>query len=471
MQLPIEKACLKLSLDQIQKKTSPIYPAWFVKPKEEGAAEDEPFANFQQESPLQGNVAELEPFSTVNEEFQKGVTTVNEEVNSAVAPVTDVVDFLSKKVEPAPGSPYLPDVFGAQKEPDGPIFGCEALGKVAVACFARAIGGGEIPGFMTGFVGTIVENVFAVCAEFLRAVYEKLCSLDPKATISVEELTEAGRNHLVFKLVDLALEKTGLTELLKELSFKIPEPPMLPAGINWPQDPISVDPIIALLKNKLAEELGPFLDPVMGYAMSGLAERLNATRAWAAGTSMTMEAHLAQLPSELALMFRNLLGPLWQFLTDTLMGALNDVMGQVLGPMAGALGVAKDGLGAVTGAIEDAKKKAAQAQQYAKNVEEKAGKLIDELSSMSIGTDDTGDIADVMNAANDLGDAVGADPFADGGAAGAAGAARSTFPADRKKLGKGEKIEKAEMDKVAPELKWEEAVATPEEALEKEAAQ
>ena len=71
-----------------------------------------------------------------------------------------------------------------------------------------------------------------------------------------------------------------------------------------------------------------------------------------------MEAHLAQLPAELALMFRNLFGPLWEFLTDTLMGAINDVMGEVLGPMAEGVGLAKEGLGFVTGAIDDAKKKA-----------------------------------------------------------------------------------------------------------------
>ncbi|MBW2525494.1 MAG: hypothetical protein JRI23_15010 [Deltaproteobacteria bacterium] len=459
MQIPIEKACLQASLDQIRKRTSPIYPTWFVAPEEGDSGEDKPFADYQQGDVIQGDLKKIGALDDINQGIKDGVADANQAINEAVAPGMEIYDFLSKPVEPAPGSPYLAEIFGAQKVKDGPFVGSAGLSKVAVATFGRAMGAGEVPGFMQGFVSDFLAEVFGVCTEFMRAVYEKLCCLKPLEVVQSAELVKAGREHLLFKLIDYALEKSGLTEMLEDFEIKIPEPPMVPAGFNWPSEPMRPDPLIALLKAKLSDELGPYLDPVVEYAMSGLAERLNAQRAWAGPRALTMEVHLAQMPAELAVMFRNLFGPLWEFLTDTLMGAINDVMGEVLGPMAEGVGLAKEGLGFVTGAIADAKKKAAQAQAYAKNVEDKVGALMDELSDVSIGTGDTSDIGKIMGAADDLADAVGADPFADGpgGGGGGGGPGGTAFPGNRKPLGKGTKIERAEMDEVEPDLKWEEA--------------
>lgn len=468
MQGPIEKACLEASLAQIQGKTSPIYPTWFLAPAETADEQDEPFANYQQDDVIGGDLKSISALDDINKGIQDGVQTANEEINEAVEPVMDVIDFLSKEVEPAPGSPFLTHVFSGQKVPDGPFFGSKDLAKVAVGSFARALGGGDPPGFMEGFVSNILTEVFGLCTEFLRSVYNKLCCLKPDEVISSDEMIKAGRDNLVFQLVDLALEKSGLTDMLADFEIPIPKPPMLPAGFNWPEDPLKPDPIIALLKSKLSDELAPFLDPVLEYVMAGLAERLNAQRAWASPKAMTMEAHLAQLPAELALMFRNLFGPLWEFLTDTLMGAINNVMGEVLGPMAEGVGLAQDGLGFVTGAIADAKQKAAQAQAYAKNVEDKAGALMDQLSDINLSTDDTSDIDKIMAAGEDLADAVGADPFAEegGGAGGGGGADGAPFPQNRKNFGVGVKIEGPELEEVAEDLKWDDAQTVPGEAAE-----
>ncbi|MCA9623679.1 MAG: hypothetical protein KC731_31875, partial [Myxococcales bacterium] len=367
MQGPIEGACMEVSLNAIATQDSPIFPAWFVKPPADGDGDDQPFADYQQDDVIGGDLAKIGALDKINQAVQDGVGAANKGINSAVEKPMEVVDFLSKPVEPAPGSPYLSGIFEAQPEAGGAYFGSAYLGKVAVGCFGRAMGEGKVPGFMTGFVGTFIENVFAVCAEFLRSVYDKLCCLPPSTIVSSEELVEAGRKNLVFQLVDLVLEKTGLGELIEEhLTYPIPKPPMLPPGINWPSGNLSAAPILAELKSILADELGPYLDPVVEYLMAGLAKRLQASRAWAGPKAMTMEVYLAQLPSELALMFRNTFGPIWELITDTLMGVINNALAKVLGPVANVVGVAQDGLGKITGAIDDAKQKAQELQDHVK---------------------------------------------------------------------------------------------------------
>lgn len=459
MQKPIEKACLQASLDQIRKKKAPIYPTWFPQPEEDESEEDKPFADYQQDDVLTGDLTKIGALDDINKGIQEGVQTANNEINEAVAPGMEVYDFLSKPVKPAPGSKYLAEVFGAQKTDDAPFVGSESLSCLAVASLGKSLDDGTEPGFMKGFVSNFLKEVFGVCTEFMRAVYEKLCSLGTYQLLKADEMIKAGRDNILFKLIDFALEKSGLTDMLKDFELEIPEPPMLPAGFNWPSEPLRPDPIIALLKNKLSDALGPYLDPVIEYAMSGLAERLNAQRAWATPRAVTMEAHLAQLPSELALMFRNLFGPLWEFLTDTLMGAINDVMGEVLGPMAEGVGVAKEGLGFVTGAIDDAKKKAEQAKKYAENVEEKAGELMKQFEDVNLSTNDTSDLDKIMGAGEDLADAVGADPFAEDGGGGSSSEPPpgAPFPANRKRMAKGLKIERADLEEVEEDLKWDEA--------------
>ena len=458
MQKPIEKACLAVSLDQLKGKTSPIYPAWFPVPEKE--EEDKPFADYQQDDVIQGQLTEIDPLAQVNKAVQDGVGAANQGINDVAEGPMEVIDFLSKEVPPAPGNKHVNDAFSVQKAPDAPLFGSEALNNVALASFGRAIGGGEVPGFLVGFLGDFVKQVFAVCVEFLRGIYGKLCCLKPSEVISTDELVKAARDHLVFKMVDLALEKLSLNELLDEAEIPFPDPPPLPSGFNWPSDKtLSLRPIIALLTAELSDKVVSVLDPVLEYAMAGLAQRLNDQRAWASPKAMTMEAHLAQLPGELALMFRNLFGPVWELFNDTLMGAVNNAMGEVLGPLGDAVGLVQDGFGEVTGFIDDVKDKAAKAVDYAKNVEGKAKDLVDKLSDVQVGLGDYGDLADIAGAASDLANAAGADPFADAasGPGAGGGPAGAPFPQNRIPVGIGAKIDKAERDAVEPDLKWPEA--------------
>lgn len=158
-------------------------------------------------------------------------------------------------------------------------------------------------------------------------------------------------------------------------------------------------------------------------------------------------------------MFRNLFGPLWEFLTDTLMGVVNDVMAKVLGPVGSAMGMAEDGLGKVTGLIDKAKTMAQQAQDHAKKIEDQIAKF----QSMSASSMD--DLAAIAQDAEDLKDLVTNDPFASDGAGPGGGddggGGGAPFPKNRKSKGTGKKIEKAEREQVEQDAKWEEARDAP----------
>jgi hypothetical protein len=390
-------------------------------------------------------------------------------VNSAVAKPMEIIDFLSKKVKHGPGHSFLDIAFQAATGKTSLLGGSEKLGEVAVASFYAAISD-SVPSFMHGFVETFVGYVFAVAVEFLRSVYRVLAGLAPSALVSTEEMVAAGSMHVLTHLVDFATEKLGLDELLAKHTFPIPDRPgFLPSGINWPEGDLGAAPIVAELKQLLLDKAAPYLAPVVQYAMSGLATRLNQTRAWA-GPALTMEAHLGQLPTELALLFRDLFKPLWSFIDDTCMGVVSNVVGKALGPAAKLVGVAGDGLSVASGFIASAQKKATEAQTFAKKVEDKAGALVKALSSVKLGTGDTSDLDKIDQAKNDLLDTAGRDPFSDDPAAAAKKAADAGgfSPMNRLKLGQGKTIETADIAAV-PE-QWKDALVDGEPPADSSAA-
>lgn len=456
MQPAIEAASEKISLDAIRRKRSPIYPIWYLPPEVEEDA-SQPLAELDPGDVLSGNLLSSGPIADA---AKTGADAASSAINDATAKPMEIIDFLSQDVKPAPGHPFLDEAFQIKVGADGIFGGSGELAKIAVTAFYNALTD-DVPSFLDGFVRDVLTYVFSVCIEFLRAVYRVLASMQTADPISTQQLVAAGSAHILTHLIDYVTEKLGLDELLGNLELPIPDLPSLP-GINWPvgnnDGALSVKPIIAALEAMLVEKVRPAIEPVVEYVMSGLAGRLNAQRMWATNTAMTMEVHLAQLPTELALMFRNLFGPLWSLLTDTIMGAISDALKEVLGPASDALDMGKSALGSATDFISDAQKKAQEAQAYAKNVEDKAGELIDALSSMSIGTDDPNGLDPLRNAAGNLADAVGADPFSDGSAAGGpAAAAASGFPANRKNSGKGTAITTAAFDEVAAKHEWEKA--------------
>jgi hypothetical protein len=310
---------------------------------------------------------------------------------------------------------------------------------------------------MKGFVEDFLGYVFAVSVEFLRSVYRVLVGIGAGGRFRAEELRAAGSAHILTHLIDFATSKLGLDELLADLTLQIPPAPVNLPGISWPEDTLSAAPIVAELKRLLVDRVAPYLEPIVGYAMDGLAIRLMRQRVWAGTSAMTMEAHLAQLPMELALLFRNLFGPLWDFVTDTLMGFIGDAIGEVLGPVAEKVGVVGDALKTASDYIADAQRKAQQAQQYAQNVENAAGRLLDEVSSVNASLTDVGDIGDIANAGRNLVGAATTNPFAPGGAGAAGGTMTPEFPSDRLFEGRGVRITPEELAELAPNLKWDTA--------------
>lgn len=473
MQPAIEAACHQISIDVIQNGKSPIFPVWYAAEllaNSDPTAEKKPFSALDMDDPLGGDLKKIGPLGKVNDAVHGAFGDANDAINSAVAKPLEIVDFLSKKVKPAPGHAFLDTAFQAATGPASALGGSEKLGEIAVAAFYGAIAD-EVPAFMHGFVETFVGYVFAVCVEFLRAVYRVLAGLEPSKLVSTDEMVAAGSMHVLTHLVDFATEKLGLDKLIEDHAIPIPAPPkFIPKGINWPEGKLSAAPIAAELKRLLLDKAAPYLKPVVEYAMSGLATRINRERAWA-GPALTMEVHLGQLPTELALLFRDLFKPLWHFVDDTAMSVVSGVVAKALGPAAQALGVAGDGLGMASGFIADAQKKATQAQKFAKNVEDKAGALIKRLSSVHLGPGQTDDLDAIDAARKDLQNAVGADPFADDPASAAQKAAAkgaSGFPANRKRLGQGVKVETADLAAVTE--RWADAVPESDTASAAQAA-
>lgn len=455
MQPAIESAAHAITLDALKEKRTPIFPCWYEAPPPADDAAGPPLADIDPGKMLTGNILSkaAAPVKSVTDKVNSGI-------NDATKKPMEIIDFLSKDVVPSPGHPFLDEAFQVATGAEGLFGGTEKLSKVAVAAFYSAITD-DMPGFMKGFVEDLLAYVFSVCIEFLRAVYRVLVSIPDSRPLSTPELVAAGSAHLLMHLIDYALEKLGLDDLLGKLELPMPKLPSLP-GINWPtgnkDGKLSAAPIIAALKEMLVEKIRPAMDPVVEFAMSGLAARLNAQRAWATSKAMTMEVHLAQLPTELALMFRNLFGPLWKLLTDTIMGAVSDALKEVLGPASDALDMGEGALGKASGFISDVQKKAQEAQAYAKNVEDKAGKLMDSLSQVSIGTSNPDGFDPVQDAANALASAVGANPFSSASAASAAQDAVSGFPGNRKNTGKGVVIAGAMYEEVKLKHQYEDAI-------------
>ncbi|HVY46197.1 MAG TPA: hypothetical protein VHB21_09975, partial [Minicystis sp.] len=473
----MDDACQKATIDAIRNRRSPIYPVWYPPPPADGSAgaQKAPFASYDPGNVLQGDLSKIPGLGGVNSAVQGAVKKYYDDpLDAAAEKPLEVIDFLTKPVDPSPGSAFLAEAFQVTTAPDaapGPLAGGKAIADLAYASFAKALGGSDsIPSFLGGFVQTFVTEVFHVSAEFLRAVYEKLCSLPPTVTISTDEIREAGRRHIVTALLDLALQKTGADGFLKGLPTPdIPSPPFVPPGVSWPKGKLSIEPVVAALKAAITDKLGPFLNPVVDFAMSGLATRLNQQRAWA-GAATSMEAHLAELPGEMAVLFINLFGPLWGFLNQTLMHAVSDAMGKVVGPAAEAVGLAKGGLGKVTGLIEDAERKADQAQAWAKNVEDKVTDLLKKAQTIQSSlANPQGNLGVIAAAAKAVKDAATTDPFADDPEARKANpvAAASSFqPTGRISICQGKAADKDVLAAVAKDNQWDAALDSTQAAAE-----
>lgn len=478
MHEPIENACSDLALEAMLQRRPPLYPVWYSPAKatddtfdgladkltEDQDGDATPFANMA--SPL--NVGGVS--GAAQNELNGAMNRyVNNPVSNAMEAPLNVVDFLSETPKAAPGNAFLNEAFQASlgKGQGLPVFkDSEALADLAVSSICTSIVD-EMPGFMEGIVGDIIKQVFRISVEFIRGVYGVLLTY-PSVAIDADALMAAGRKHLLVQLMDLVTKEFWVDDFLKSdtARFTIPALPVTPAGINWPTGTqLSLEPLVYELKRILAEQIQPYLEPVLDVATSGLAARLTAARSWAGTDSVTMEVHLGQLPVEIALLFRNLFGPLWDFITDTVMGWLSDQIAKVLGPVADGLGMGGDMLTKVEDSIAKAEGYAQNARDYAANVENRTRDLVDKISNFKgaagLGGLDDGGLSDAADA---LGDAIGADPLGNpggaGGGPGAGGFGRTPIfmPSIRRTMGVGVKISSDDYKKVAEEHQWDDAL-------------
>ncbi len=463
MRSPIESACNDLAIDAIRARRPPLYRTWFQPPpRDAGQGGDKTLAAMT--NPLQGNLlgpaaaAAGDAIGVVNAGINKAA---NEDLVAGMD-AKDLVEFLSTPVRPAPGSRYLADAFQASLGAGKglPILkGSEALADLAVSAVCTSVAG-KVPDVMTGIAGDVARHVFRVAVEFIRGVYTVLCSypttlLDDAAT---DALLAAGRRHVLGQLLDCATDGLGLDRLLDQDAFKLEIPPLpyTPAGIDWPaRKKLGLAPILGKLKSLLAEKAEPLLAPIVDFATADMAQRLASSRAWACDASVTMEVHLGMLPVEIALFFRHLFGPLWGFVTDVLMDALNDAADALLGGALAGRDFARDAVGKVDGLIAGAERRAKEARDYAAKAEDKAKALLGEFKSANLpGILDGSKQNAIEQGVTDLKKHVTGGIFTQDGPTPQpfVPPTVSLFdPKSRKSKGKGKEIERDELDKASAE--------------------
>ncbi|MCC6521747.1 MAG: hypothetical protein IT373_03720 [Polyangiaceae bacterium] len=306
----IEAACGAVTLDALRKHRAPVYPPWW-RPNDT--------------APGIGPLVD-----------ETGISELDGPLGEADAAAREVIDFLSLPVALAPGSPFLDQAFQAAT-PSGWLGSqTQALAKIVAASFVAFFGKGmpvELKDFVT-YMATFL-------ADFLREIYARLLGPAGQKPIYHHDLVASARLHLVSKLIDGIIGSAGLASTLGNgLSFNIQGIPVNPlAGL------------VARLKELLAREVVPCIEPAIPFAMRGLAERLNGARR-AAAKGHTMEAYLAELPAAHALLFQNVFFPLWDRLAALLFDPVSAWLGKEAGPLVDKVG---ENLGVARGWLDDAR--------------------------------------------------------------------------------------------------------------------
>jgi len=321
----IEDACREMTAASIKSRALPVFPVWFLEP--------------QPEYSLPVDV-EQKIFGKVDNPMKPGsglMKYVSDFVNKAVDPITDPIkgalqdfdqkvgidttlDFLSRPDRYTPGRPFLDDIFLIPIDPDPPdvpdaarrarVGWSGGLGQMAVDVFKGAMGITNLPGFLE----FIISKISTVCAEFLRAVYCRLLTLKETESVSEAEIVEAARRHLVGNIIETILGGLDFVNKLRKITLDIPIAEVA----------ISTDALIGRAKEFASVKLEEFIDPVIKFAMRDLYGMIFAYRHTAiTNKALTMEVHLAQLPTVFARLFRNVFFPLWDMVLERTIEAVS----------------------------------------------------------------------------------------------------------------------------------------------------
>ncbi len=322
----IENACREMTVSSIRSRALPVFPVWFLEP--------------QPEYQLPADV-EQKIFDKIDNPLDKGTLPkplgfVTEAINKAADIVTDPIkhelnywdsqvgidktlDFLSRPDRYTPGRPFLDDIFLIPTDPDPPdvpdaarrarVGWSGGLGQMAVDVFKSALGVSDMPGFLE----FVIAKISTVCAEFIRGVYCRLLTLKDTDHVSEAEILEAAKRHLVGNVIESILGAVSFVDGLRKVTLDIPIAEVA----------ISTDALIGRAKEFAALNLEEFIDPVVKFAMRDLHGMIFAYRATAiTNRALTMEVHLAQLPTVFARLFRNMFFPLWDKVLERAMEAV-----------------------------------------------------------------------------------------------------------------------------------------------------
>jgi hypothetical protein len=310
----IEDACRRMTEDAIKKRSAPVFPVWHMGAQAEYQlpADVEKKIFDKVDNPVDKKMLGVVGFlagpvnklaDVVTDPIKNGLQKFDQAVG-----IDTALDFLSRPDRYTPGRPFLDDIFLIPPDADPPdvpegakrarVGWSGGLGQMAVDSFKAALKIEHMPEF---FEWTI-SKVSTVCAEFVRSTYSKLLVLPDTAVVTEAELHEAAKRHLVGNVIESILGGIDFVQKLRNEKLDIPI-----AEVAF-----SVDAIIGRAKEFAAQKLEKFLEPIIKYAMRDLHGMIFAYRQTAlANRALTMEVHLAQLPTVFARMFRNVFFPLW----------------------------------------------------------------------------------------------------------------------------------------------------------------
>ncbi len=311
----IEDAARGMTTEAIKKRSVPVFPIWYL----EAQPEYQLPANVEQkifdkvDNPLsKSDVPKL--LGALVGPVNKAADVITNPIKGALQQfdqqvgIDKTLDFLSRPDRYTPGRPFLDDIFLVPPDADPPdvpdsakrarVGWSSGLGQMAVDCLQGALGTDRIPEFLQW----IFSRVSTVCAEFIRAVYGKLLTMKPTDQVTEAELHEAAKRHLVGNVIECILGGLKFMDGLRKATVDIPIAEVA----------VSVDALIGRAKEFAAQKLETWIAPVIKYAMRDLFQMIFAYRKTAiANRALTMEVHLAQLPTVFSRMFRNVFFPLW----------------------------------------------------------------------------------------------------------------------------------------------------------------
>ncbi|MFO0549289.1 MAG: hypothetical protein U0271_12930 [Polyangiaceae bacterium] len=323
----IEDACREMTVHAIKNKSAPVFPVWFLEPQ----------AEYQLPTDVEQKI-----FDKIDNPLAKGTLPglldgLTDTINKAADVITDPIkgalqkydqkvgidktlDFLSRPDRYTPGRPFLDDIFLIPPDEDPPdvpdaakrarVGWSGGLGQMAVDCFKGALGIKKLPGFLEW----IIAKVSTVCAEFIRGIYCKLLTLDENAQVTEAEMIEASRKHLVGNIIETILGGLKFVDGIRKFQLDVPIAEVA----------VSVDALIGRAKEFASQKLEKFIDPVIKFATRDLFGMIFAYRKTAiTNRALTMEVHLAQLPTVFSRLFRNVFFPLWDMVLEKTIAALS----------------------------------------------------------------------------------------------------------------------------------------------------